>query len=134
MDSVAATKSRSTTGCAAPRATRATRGAVVSAIATMISQLLAPSRLTATRASMICGKAMMTSIARISTSSRALRAYAATRPIAHADDQTDRGGDDRHDEDAPAAVQEPAEHVLAEVVGAEEPGALAAGGELRDRR
>ena len=35
---------------------------------------------TATSASMICGNAMMTSIARISTSSRALREYAATSP------------------------------------------------------
>ncbi len=71
--SVAPTKSRSTTGCAAPRATRATRGAVVRAIARMMIHVLGPTRLTATRASMIWGKAMITSIARIRTSSRALR-------------------------------------------------------------
>ena len=37
---------------------------------------------TATSASMICGSAMITSMARISVSSRALREYAATRPMA----------------------------------------------------
>ncbi len=74
-------KSRSTTGCAAPRATRAMRGTVVRAIATTMTQVAGPMMATATSASMICGNAMITSIPRISTSSSALREYAATRPM-----------------------------------------------------
>ena len=118
--SVAPMKSRSTTGWAAPRATRATRGAVVRAIARTITQFFAPTRLTATSASMICGNAMITSIARIRMSSSALRAYAATRPIATPKTR-------------PIAVETTAitrmlrppyrkrlEHVLPEVVGAED--------------
>ncbi len=60
--SAAATKSRSTTGCAAPRVTRATRGIVVRPTASTISQFFAPSVVIATSASMICGNARMTSI------------------------------------------------------------------------
>ena len=71
--SAAATKSRSTTGCAAPRVTRATRGIVVRPTASTISQDVAPSVVTATSASMICGNARITSIPRMSTSSSQLR-------------------------------------------------------------
>ena len=75
-------KSRSTMGCAAPRATRAIRGAVVRAMAATMTQACGPTMATATSASRICGSAMITSMPRIRVSSSALREYAATRPIA----------------------------------------------------
>jgi hypothetical protein len=49
-------------------------------MATTMIQVFAPMSVTATRASMICGNARMTSMVRIKTSSRTLREYAATRP------------------------------------------------------
>ncbi len=67
-------KSRSTTGRAAPRATLAARGAVVSAIATTITHACGPTTATATSASMICGNAMITSMPRIRMSSSTFRA------------------------------------------------------------
>ena len=67
--SAAATKSRSTIGCAAPRVTRATRGIVVRPTVSTISHDLGPTVAMATSASMICGKARITSIPRIRTSS-----------------------------------------------------------------
>jgi len=67
--SAAATKSRSTTGWAAPRVTLATRGMVVNPTARMMVTGFGPTVAIATRASMICGKARITSIPRIRTSS-----------------------------------------------------------------
>ena len=78
--SAEATKSRATIGWAAPRVTRATRGSVVSPTARTISHGLGPTVAIATSASMICGKARITSMPRISTSSSQFREYAATRP------------------------------------------------------
>ena len=141
--SEAAMKSRSTTGCAAPRATRAIRGTVVRAMAATMTQACGPTMATATSASRICGSAMITSMPRIRMSSSALREYAATRPIADADDQPERGRDDGHHEDAAPAVQHPAQHVLPEVVrpehrlaagvgvGRPDRGARAVGGDVR---
>jgi len=71
--SAAATKSRSTIGWAAPRATRATRGIVVRPTVRMRSHVVGPTVAIATSASMIWGKARMTSIARMRMSSRMLR-------------------------------------------------------------
>ncbi len=80
MASAAATKSRSTMGCAAPRVTRATLGMLVRPTASTISQPEGPSVEMATRVRRICGKARITSIALISTSSSSPREYAASRP------------------------------------------------------
>src|SRR5918995_3304606 len=74
------TKSRSTISSAAPRMTRATRGAWVSPTVRTISHSFGPSADTARSTKMICGNASSTSLARISTSSSQLRAYAAIRP------------------------------------------------------
>ena len=119
--SAAATKSRSTIGCAAPRVTRATRGIVVSPTASTMQPRPAGRRVAiATSASMICGKARITSMARIRTSSSTLRGVGR--------DQADR----RRRATRPRAVASTAitrmlrpphrnrlQHVLAEVVGAE---------------
>ncbi len=83
--SAALTKSRSTTSCAAPRITRATRGACVRPTIRTISQSFGPSAETASSARMICGKASSTSLPRISTSSSQLREYAATSPTIDAE-------------------------------------------------
>ena len=79
--SAACTKSRSTISSDAPRVTRATRGIVVTPTTSTSSQSFAPIVETTTSARTIEGKARITSIARMSTSSRNERAYAATRPI-----------------------------------------------------
>ena len=92
------------------------RGTVVRAIATTMTQAFGPTMATATSASMICGNAMITSIPRIRMSSSALREYAATRPIITPATRPMRSRDDGHHQDAAAAVQHPAEHVLAQVV------------------
>ena len=71
--SAALTKSRSTTSCAAPRITRATRGLCPIATTRTISHSFGPSAETASSARMICGNASTTSLPRISTSSTQLR-------------------------------------------------------------
>src|SRR5947207_4546722 len=72
--SAAWTKSRSTTSSEAPRVTRATRGIVVSPTTSTSSQSFGPIVATTTSARTIDGKARMTSIVRMSTSSRIERA------------------------------------------------------------
>src|SRR5579862_2148790 len=67
--SAALTKSRSTTCWAAPRITRATRGACEIPTIRMIRPTLGPNAVTNSSASTICGKAMNTSEIRIRTSS-----------------------------------------------------------------
>ncbi len=79
--SAALTKSRSTTCSAAPRITRATRGAVVMPTASTRSHSLGPSAATSSSAKRICGKARKMSATRISNSSTKPPAYAAVRPI-----------------------------------------------------
>src|SRR5919108_733637 len=66
-------KSRSTICWAAPRITRATRGAWVIPTVTTISQSFGPIAETASSTKMICGNASTTSFPRISTSSTQLR-------------------------------------------------------------
>ncbi len=78
--SAAATKSRSTTGWDAPRVTRATRGIVVSPTAPTMSQADGPSIEIATSTSMIWGKARITSMSRMITSSQSPLEYAASIP------------------------------------------------------
>ena len=72
--SAALTKSRSTTSWAAPRMTRATRGACVRPTAMTMSHSFGPRAETASSTRMICGKASSTSLPRMSTSSSQLRA------------------------------------------------------------
>ena len=67
--SAALTKSRSATSSAAPRMTRATRGACVPPTHSTISHGRGPKADTASRVRMIGGNARMTSLPRISTSS-----------------------------------------------------------------
>ena len=69
--SAALTKSRSTTCSAAPRMTRATRGACERPTMSTISATLDGNAVSSSSASTICGKAMNTSAMRISTSSTA---------------------------------------------------------------
>ena len=68
-DSAAATKSRSTTDTAAPRTTRAMRGTVEIPTVRMMSVVEAPNMEMTINAEMICGRARITSIDLISTSS-----------------------------------------------------------------
>jgi hypothetical protein len=68
------TKSRSTISSAAPRITRATRGAWVRPTVETISHSFGPMADTASRTKMICGKASRTSLPLMSTSSSQLRA------------------------------------------------------------
>src|SRR3954451_12556782 len=78
----ARTEARSTTPTDAPRVTRATRVAVVIATIRTSSQSFGPTVAIATSASTIDGNARITSMPRISASSRKEREYAATRPMA----------------------------------------------------
>ena len=71
--SAARMKSRSTISTDAPRVTRATRGIVVIPTASTISHSFGPTVETATSASTIDGKARITSMIRMSTSSRSPR-------------------------------------------------------------
>ena len=73
-----------------------------------------------TSASRICGNARTTSLRRMITSSHQPPPYAATTPIAMPEHHAEQRAEDRDDEDLLAAVHDPGEHVLAEVVGAEE--------------
>ena len=99
----------------------------------MISQVLAPSRLTATSASMIWGNAKMTSIARIKDVVQGVARVGGDQANADADDSVPIAVAMIDMNKIPAAsVQETAEHVLAEVVGAEGT-ALAPRWSVRDR-
>ena len=120
--SAAMTKSRDTMPSATPRARRATRGAWETPTSTMRIHAVGCSIAVSTSsASRICGNDRTTSLKRMITSSHQPPPYAATTPIAIPSTMPSSVPNTAMIEDLLAAVHDPAEHVLAEVVGAEEP-------------
>ena len=103
-----------------PRTTRATCGTHAIATRTTISPSFGPRSETKRRTKTICGNARMTSMPRISRSSAIVPAVRGEQPDRRADRDAERGGGEGHPENAPPSPQDAGEHIVAEVVGAEQ--------------
>ena len=115
---VARTKSRSTISSAEPRTTRAVRGIVVRPIVSTSSERLGPTVAAATSVSTICGNERMTSIAHQDVV-EAAPGVRGDEPDRDPEPDAERGRERRQREHRAAAPEEAAQHVLAQVVGAE---------------